>query len=455
MAFISINPATNETLFTQEAWSAAQLEQALTQVATLQVQWRNTALSERCALMRTLAATLRQQQESLARIITQEMGKLVTESRAEIEKCALGCEYYAEHGAQFLANEVIATDAGKSYVCYQPLGTVLAIMPWNFPLWQVFRFAAPALIAGNTACLKHASNVPQCALAIEQLFLDAGFPAGVFRTLMISSAQVSAVIEDPRIHAVTLTGSENAGRQVAATAGKSIKKSVLELGGSDAFVILEDADLTHTIKNAVISRYLNGGQSCIAAKRFIVLDAIADDFVQGFQRAVESLVCGDPMDPATQLAPMARMDLRDELHQQVSDSLAAGAVAVTGCKPLERAGAYYAASILDHVQPGMRAYAEELFGPVAIVIRARDEQDAIRIANDSRFGLGGSIWTRDPARGERAALQIEAGAVFVNGFVKSDPRLPFGGVKASGYGRELCHHGLREFVNAKTVWIGH
>lgn len=454
MTFTSINPATNETLLTIDTWSDTQIEQALGQVALATPQWRSTSLNLRCDLMRTLATTLRQQKPHLAQIITREMGKLLGEAQAEVEKCALGCEYYAEHAAQFLAEEMIESDAGKSYVCYQALGTVLAVMPWNFPLWQVFRFAIPALIAGNTAVLKHASNVPQCALAIEQCFKDAGFPVDVFRTLMIGAAQVSAVIEDPRISAVTLTGSESAGRQVAAIAGRCIKKSVLELGGSDAFVVLQDANLADAVKNAVTSRYLNAGQSCIAAKRFIVVESIADEFVRGFKQAVESLVPGDPLDPATTLAPMARVDLRDELHQQVCDSITAGAIAVTGCKPLDRDGAYYAASILDHVKPGVRAYAEELFGPVAIVIRARDEQDAVRIANDSRFGLGGSVWTQDTERGEQLALQIEAGAVFVNGFVKSDPRLPFGGVKASGYGRELCHHGLHEFTNVKTLWLG-
>jgi succinate-semialdehyde dehydrogenase/glutarate-semialdehyde dehydrogenase len=301
--------------------------------------------------------------------------------------------------------------------------------------------------------LKHASNVPESALAIEAVFHEAGFPAGVFRTLMIRASQVQKVIEDPRVHAVTLTGSEPAGRQVAATAGANLKKSVLELGGSDAFIVLEDADLDETVKVAVTSRFLNTGQSCIAAKRFIVVDAIAEDFVTRFKAGAEVLQPGDPLNEATTMAPMARTDLRDELHQQVRDSIAAGAVPVTGCEPVEGAGAYYLPSILDRVEPGMRAYGEELFGPVAIVIRARDENDALRIANDSPYGLGGSIWTRDTARGERLARQMQSGATFINGLVKSDPRLPFGGVKNSGYGRELSHHGIHEFVNAKTIWI--
>jgi succinate-semialdehyde dehydrogenase/glutarate-semialdehyde dehydrogenase len=453
MAFQTINPFTGEILQTFEAWNHERIESTLRQVAAATPNWAATPLPQRCDLLRKAADVLRTRKDTLARLITVEMGKLYTESQAEIEKCALGCEYYAENAADFLKDEIIATDAGKSYVAYQPLGTILAVMPWNFPFWQVFRFAAPALAAGNTGVLKHASNVPQCALAIEDIFKQAEFPDDVFRTLMIRAADVKAVIENPHIAAVTLTGSEPAGRSVAATAGDSIKKSVLELGGSDAFIVLEDADLVDTVKNAVISRFLNGGQSCIAAKRFIVVDAVADKFVPVFKAAVESLKTGDPMEPATTIAPMARVDLRDDLHQQVQDSVAAGAVALTGCEPLPGTGAFYKPSILDKVAPGMRAYEEELFGPVAIVIRAKDEQDALRIANESRFGLGGSVWTQDSARGERVARQLQCGAAFVNGFVKSDPRIPFGGVKASGYGRELSHHGIREFVNAKTIWI--
>jgi succinate-semialdehyde dehydrogenase/glutarate-semialdehyde dehydrogenase len=326
-------------------------------------------------------------------------------------------------------------------------------MPWNFPFWQVFRFAAPALVAGNTGLLKHASNVPQCALAIEQVFTEAGFPAGVFRSLMIPSSQVAAVIEDGRVHAVTLTGSEPAGRQVAATAGAAVKKSVLELGGSDPFIVLADADLDLAVETAVASRFLNTGQSCIAAKRFIVVPEIADDFVARFQVAVEALSVGDPLDETNRIGPMARHDLRDELHQQVVESIDQGAVAVTGCVPLDGPGAYYQPSILDRVRPGIRAYKDELFGPVASVIRAQDAAEAVRIANDTDFGLGGSVWTQDISRGEAIARQLQCGAAFVNGLVKSDPRLPFGGVKNSGYGRELSHHGIHEFVNAKTIWI--
>jgi len=453
MAYTSINPATGEKIREYPVWSADELETTLAAVAHISPAWQATGLDERCALMSRAAEVLRRRRDELAGLITQEMGKLFREAQGEVDKCALVCDFYADNGPAFLADETIASDASRSLVVYQPLGTVLAVMPWNFPFWQVFRFAAPALVAGNTGVLKHASNVPQCALAIESVFYEAGFPDGVFRTLMIGAGQVKGVIEDPRIHAVTLTGSEPAGRQVAATAGAMLKKSVLELGGSDAFIVLEDADLAWAVAQAVASRYLNVGQSCIAAKRFIVVDAVADDFVERFKAAVEALLPGDPMAEGTTLAPMARADLRDELHRQVEESVARGARVITGGRPLEREGAYYAATILDQVQPGQRAYSEELFGPVAIIIRARDEADALRIANDSPFGLGSSVWTRDRLRGENLARQIEAGCSFVNGMVKSDPRLPFGGIKHSGYGRELSHHGIREFVNAKTIWI--
>lgn len=453
MTFRSINPVNGVVLAQFDRWSGDELDRVLQQCARAGASWREQPVSRRCQLMHDAAEVLRSRRDELAGIITLEMGKLIAESRAEIEKCALACDYYADHGPGFLHDEIIGSDAGNSYVAYQPLGTVLAVMPWNFPFWQVFRFAAPALVAGNTALLKHASNVPQCALAIEEVFRQAGFPEHVFRTLMIPASMVAQVIEDERVHAVTLTGSESAGREVAARAGASLKKSVLELGGSDAFIVLEDADLEEAVKVALTSRFLNAGQSCIAAKRFILVEEIADRFVMLFKREVERLVPGDPMQESVTLAPMARHDLRDELHKQVVDSLAAGARAVTGCMPESGAGAYYQASIIDHVSEGMRAFEEELFGPVAIVIRVKDEDQALQVANGSRFGLGGSVWTRDPVRGERLALRIQSGAVFVNGLVKSDPRLPFGGVKCSGYGRELSHHGMLEFMNAKTVWI--
>jgi len=453
MSFTVINPATGETLKEIPAWDDAQVDAALSEVANVTAEWAATPIDRRSKSMRKAAEVLRANKDKYAQIITEEMGKLINDARAEVEKCASVCDFYAEHAATFLQDELIKSDAGKSYVAYLPMGTVLAIMPWNFPLWQVFRFAAPALMAGNTGVLKHASNVPQCAMLIEAVFVEAGFPKGVFRSLMIRASQVEKVIADPRVHAVTLTGSEPAGRKVAAAAGANLKKSVLELGGSDAFIVLEDADMDEAVKSAVISRFLNTGQSCIAAKRFIVVDAVAEDFVSRFKAAVEALKMGDPMDKNTTLAPMARNDLRDELHVQVTDSIAAGAVVVTGCEPGEGAGAYYKASILDQVKPGIRAYHEELFGPVAIVIRARDEADALHIANDSPFGLGGSVWSKDTIRGEQLALNVQSGCTFVNGFVKSDPRLPFGGIKNSGYGRELSSHGIKEFVNAKTIWV--
>lgn len=453
MAFKSVNPADGSTVAEIPAFTAGELESALHQAARAAPHWRQLPLAERCRLMQQAAVVLGDNTEDFARMMTLEMGKPVREARAEIEKCIWACKYYAAEGPAFLADEEITSDAGRSLVAYQPLGTVLAVMPWNFPFWQVFRFAAPALIAGNTGLLKHASNVPQCAQAIETVFVEAGFPGGVFRTLMIPSAEVKGVIEDPRVQAVTLTGSEPAGRQVAATAGAQIKKSLLELGGSDPFIVLEDADLQLAVEQAVVSRFLNTGQSCIAAKRFIVVDAIAEEFVERFRTVVEALVIGDPLDDATQLGPMARFDLREELHQQVVDSLSQGAVAVTGCSPEGGDGSWYQASILDHVKPGVRAYNEELFGPVASIIRAADENEAVRIANDTEFGLGGSVWTRDSERGERIARQLECGCAFVNGLVKSDPRLPFGGIKNSGYGRELSKLGMHEFVNAKTIWI--
>jgi succinate-semialdehyde dehydrogenase/glutarate-semialdehyde dehydrogenase len=453
MAFTSLNPATGELLQTFEVWDDASIEQVLSAAASAATFWRTVPLSERCRLLRQAGEVLRARREEFAGLVTLEMGKLYRESLAEVDKCALVCDYYAEQAPAFLADEVIESDAGRSLVAYQPLGTVLAVMPWNFPLWQVMRFAAPALAAGNTGLLKHASNVPQCAMALESVFTEAGFPEGVFTNLMIASSQVEAVIRDPRVHAVTLTGSEPAGRAVASTAAQELKKSVLELGGSDAFVVLEDADMDLTLEQGMISRFLNAGQSCIAAKRFILVDAIADEFVAQFAERVSAMKVGGPSDESSALGPMAREDLREELHQQVQDSIQAGATAVTGCAPLPGPGAFYAPSIIDHVQPGMRAWDEELFGPVAIVIRARDEEEALRIANGSRFGLGGSVWTANAERGEAFARRMECGCAFVNGLVKSDPRLPFGGIKASGFGRELSHHGMYEFLNVKTIWV--
>jgi len=453
MSFSSINPYNGETLAEFAAWGADRLEQALARADNAAADWCGLELEQRCDYLSKTAAVLRERRDDWAKLITLEMGKLYTEAQDEVEKCAWVCEYYAETAGRHLNDELIESDAGRSLVAYQPLGTVLAVMPWNFPLWQVFRFAAPALAAGNVGLLKHASNVPQCALAIEQTFREAGLPEGVFQTLMIHAGQVQGVIEDPRVASVTLTGSEPAGRAVARAAGDQIKKSVLELGGSDAFVVLEDADLELAVSQGVTSRFLNAGQSCIAAKRFIVVDAIAEDFLARFKAAVDALVPGDPMDSATGLAPMARADLREELHQQVADSIVAGAVAVSGCARLDGTETTYQASIIDRVAPGMRAYSEELFGPVAVIIRARDEADALRIANDSPFGLGGSVFTGDSARGEAFARRMQCGCAFVNDLVKSDPRLPFGGIKRSGFGRELGRQGIREFVNAKTIWV--
>jgi succinate-semialdehyde dehydrogenase/glutarate-semialdehyde dehydrogenase len=454
MAFKSVNPATGEEFFRAEGHRPAQIESILEDAHAAAEAWRDTPVAERCALLQQVARVLKKRRKELARLITLEMGKLISEAEAEIAKCATGCEFYAAHSEAFLADEPMESDAQRSLVANQPLGTVLAIMPWNFPFWQVFRCAAPALAAGNTVLLKHASNVPQCALAIEKVFADAGFPQGVFRTLLVGSDMVGRLIGDRRIHAVSLTGSEPAGRAVAAQAGQHLKKAVLELGGSDAFIVLEDAELELTVAQGVKSRFQNAGQSCIAAKRFLVVESIADEFLARFRTAVETLVPGDPMESSTSLAPMARIDLRDEVHGQLADALEHRALAVTGCRPIDGPGAYYAASIVAGIAPGMRAWSEEVFGPAALMVTVADEEEAIEVANSSHYGLGGSVWTSDPERGEALARRLECGAAFVNGMVKSDPRLPFGGVKDSGYGRELSRRGLLEFTNAKCLWVG-
>lgn len=449
----TINPATGERLKTFDTWNERQVEVALARAAAANPGWQAAPFAERARLFRQAAAELRRNTAHYAGIMTLEMGKIMREARAEIEKCAWSCEFYAEHAETFLRDEVIPTDASSSYVSYAPLGTVLAIMPWNFPFWQVFRFAAAGLMAGNTALLKHASNVPQCALAIGDIFHQAGFPPGVFQTLMISAAQAEKIIADPRVHAVTLTGSEAAGRRVAAAAGAALKKTVLELGGSDAFVVLADADLEQAVDTGIASRFLNCGQSCIAAKRFILVETIAGEFIERFMQKAHALRLGDPAKEETRLGPMARADLRDHLHKQVTDSVKAGASFALHGGPAAGPGFFYEPAVLDQVGPGMRAWEEELFGPVAVVIRARDAEDAVRIANDNRYGLGATVFTRDVKKGERLVRRIQSGSGFVNGMVKSDPRLPFGGIKASGYGRELSVHGIREFVNARTVWI--
>ena len=453
MPHVSLNPATNQVMQTYNSWDAQHLAQALEKTHAAQQPWAQTPFIQRAKVLHDVAIHLRAQRDHYATIITREMGKPLREARAEIEKCAGVCDYYAQHAESFLCAEPVESDAGKSYVAYYPLGAVLAVMPWNFPFWQVFRAAAPTLMAGNALLLKHAPNVPQCALAIEAVFRDGGLPEGMFTALMIEVGQVVEAIASPHVHAVTLTGSEAAGRKVATYAGQHLKKCVLELGGSDPFIVLHDADMELAINMAMASRFMNCGQSCIAAKRFIVVPQIADEFLHALKIKVEALKLGDPMSEATQIGPMARLDLRDALHRQVSDSIARGAVAVAGCKPAAMEGFFYQPSILDHVTEETCAYREELFGPVAAVIRAASEEDALRIANETRFGLGSSIWSKDIARAERLAAQIQAGSIFINGMVKSDPRLPFGGIKASGYGRELSRLGVLEFVNAKTVWV--
>ena len=453
MPYTSLNPATNETLKTFTSWDSQRLKMSLEEASDAQRTWAGIKFSERTERMNHAAMLLHERVNEYAALMAVEMGKPVREGRAEVEKCSLACDYYAVHAQHFMQLEPVQTDAGKSYVSYEPLGVVLGIMPWNFPFFQVIRFAAPALMAGNACVLKHASNVPQCAQALEQLFLDAGFPPHLFTTLMIESAEVASAIASPFVHGVTLTGSEAAGRKVASHAGQHLKKCVLELGGSDAFIILKDADLNLAASFAVRSRFQNCGQSCIAAKRIIPVVEIADEFLTLFTKKVADLKMGDPMSETTQLGPMARLDLREDLQQQVADSIAQGAEPVLGCKPVPGTGAFYPPSILYRVTAKTRAYNEELFGPVAAVIPAANEEEAIHIANDTRFGLGSSIWSRNSEHAEEVARQVQAGCSFINGMVRSDPRLPFGGIKASGFGRELSYHGMREFVNIKTVWI--
>jgi succinate-semialdehyde dehydrogenase/glutarate-semialdehyde dehydrogenase len=404
--------------------------------------------------MRKAAATLRARSEEFARLMALEMGKVLREGRSEIEKCAWVCDYYAENAETFLAREPVETDAAKSFVTFEPLGVVLAVMPWNFPFWQVFRFAAPALMAGNTAILKHASNVPGCALAIEDVFRQAGFPEHALRTLLVSGSRVGPVIENASVKAVTLTGSTPAGRAIARKAGDTLKKTVLELGGSDPYLVLEDADLAQAAAACAASRVINAGQSCIAAKRFVVVEPVRARFEQLFVDEMRAKKMGDPFDEKNDIGPQARQDLRDELHRQVTQSVDNGARRLLGGEIPQGKGAFYPPTVLTDVRQGMPAYDEELFGPVGAIIPARDERDAVRIANDSVFGLGAAVFTADAARGERiAAAELEAGACFVNTFVRSDPRLPFGGVKESGYGRELSHFGIKEFVNIKTVYV--
>ena len=449
----SINPLTGDIIREFEEHSDQQVQEVLTRAEDTYECWKDFTIQERAT--RTLAAArqLRQHKDRYAQLMTDEMGKLTREAIAEVEKCALACEYYAEHAEAFLADESLAVDEGEAYLAYEPIGTVLAVMPWNYPFWQVIRFAIPTLLAGNVGLLKHASNVPQCALALEEVFRDAGFPGGAFQNLFVSNEQVATLLEDKRVRAATLTGSERAGRAVAGKAGEQLKKTVLELGGSDPFIVLADADIDQAVEIAVKARMQNCGQSCIAAKRFIVVREVADAFTEAFVRQISALHQGDPNDDATDYGPMARKDLADELLEQVTQSVAQGAELLVGGTRPDRPGAFFDATVLVNASPGSPAYCQELFGPVAAIFVATDEDDAVRIANDSPYGLGGSVWTQDTEKGKALARQVESGAVYVNKMMASHPAVPFGGVKLSGYGRELSHLGIREFTNQKTVWV--
>ncbi len=449
----AINPSNNLLIKEYDEHSLEDLRKIINLVQEEYHSWKQVSFVQRAALMRRAAQILREKRDQCAELITQEMGKIIRESRAEVEKCAWVCDYYAENAEIFLQEEIVETDASKSYVAFEPLGIVLAVMPWNFPFWQVFRFAAPALMAGNAGLLKHASNVPGCALAIESIFREAGFPENIFRTLMIKSSLVPEVIADRHVQAVTLTGSEPAGAAVASLAGRQIKKTVLELGGSDPFIVLEDADLQKAVEVGVQARMINAGQSCIAAKRFIVVESVLEQFEKQFTERMSSLQVGDPLNEKTDVGPLARLDLVDEIDRQVQESVQNGARLLIGGKRLSGGGCFYAPTVLTDVKKGMPVYEQETFGPVAAIIPIKDEDEAIAVANDSEFGLGASLWTQNIEKGQTLARRIRAGAVFINGMVKSDPRLPFGGIKKSGYGRELSHFGIREFVNIKTVWI--
>jgi succinate-semialdehyde dehydrogenase / glutarate-semialdehyde dehydrogenase len=453
MPIATINPYTGETLRVFEPITPEQLNSKLDLAAATFSSYRKTAFADRARCMSRVADILERDKQRLGRLITIEMGKPLAASVQEIEKCALACRYYAEHAEQYLADEVVKTNASKSFIRYLPLGPVLAIMPWNFPFWQVIRFLAPALMAGNTGLLKHASNVPQCALEIERICLEAGFENGVFQTLLVGVEHVDSMLGDRRIAAATITGSEDAGIKVAVGAAKRVKKVVLELGGSDPFIVMPSADLDAAVATGVRARTINTGQSCIAAKRFIVAEQIADEFERKFVAAMMALKLGDPLDPGTEIGPLATANGVRTLHADVTKTLEAGARALTGAEPVNGKGFFYAPTVLTDVPVGSPAYCEEFFGPVASLFRVRDINHAIKIANDTRFGLGASAWTTDPAEQEQFANELDAGMVFINSMVVSDPRLPFGGVKMSGYGRELSVQGIREFVNIKTVWI--
>jgi succinate-semialdehyde dehydrogenase / glutarate-semialdehyde dehydrogenase len=452
-AIVSINPATGQTIRTFSPISDQELEAKLQRAADAYERQRRTPLRERTRMLGRAAEILEREKEDFGRLMVTEMGKTFKAAVEEAAKCAWGCRYYMENAERFLADDPVETGPAQTFITYQPIGPILAVMPWNFPFWQVFRFAAPALAAGNVGLLKHASNVPQCALAIEDIFRRAGFAEGCFQTLLIETQRVRQVIEDPRVAAVTLTGSTGAGSQVASSAGKEIKKSVLELGGSDPFIVMPSADLEAAVRTAVRARTINNGQSCIAAKRFIVAEPIAEEFERRLVAGMEALVVGDPMDPATDVGPLANEAQVKTLTDQVERSVRAGARLLTGGHPLDRPGYYFAPGVLTDITRDSPAYHDEIFGPVALLFRARDLDDAIRIANDSPFGLGASAWTTDERERNRFVRELQAGMVFINAMVASDPRMPFGGVKQSGYGRELSIYGLREFVNIKTVWI--
>ncbi len=449
----AINPATNEVIKEYKEHSDNEVKQILEQADIEYKKWRQTDFAHRAKLMHKAADILRDKKEEYGKLISMEMGKPVTEAKAEVEKCAWVCDYYADNASTFLDDEIIESDASKSFVAFEPIGVVLAVMPWNFPFWQVFRFAAPGLMAGNAGVLKHASNVPGSALAIEEVFREAGFPENLFRTLMISSKKVDSVIENERIRAVTLTGSEPAGAAVASTAGKLIKKTVLELGGSDPYIVLDDAEIPACVKTSVKSRMINTGQSCIAAKRFIVVESKLKEFEEQHTATMKELKMGDPLKEDTEVGPLAREDLVKDLEKQVNESVEKGAKVLLGGERPDSPGAYYMPTVLTNVKKGMPAYGEETFGPVTAIIPVKDVDEAVEVANDSEFGLGGAVWTRDLKKGEEVARRVFTGAMFVNGLTKSDPRLPFGGVKKSGYGRELSHYGIKEFVNIKTIWI--
>ncbi|BBL80561.1 succinate-semialdehyde dehydrogenase [Rubrobacter xylanophilus] len=453
MAIATVNPATGEELKRFEALSREEVDERIGHAAEAFRGWRETPVQERCRLVGRAAEVLEERAEKFGRLITTEMGKPLAAAVAEVRKCARGCRYYAENAGRFLADEEIELEGARAFVRYQPLGPVLAVMPWNFPFWQVFRFAAPALSAGNVGLLKHASNVPQCALAIEEVFLQAGFPEGVFQTLLISASQVRDVISDARVRAATLTGSTPAGSDVGGEAGRNIKPSVLELGGSDPFIVMPSADLERALDTAVTSRTLNNGQSCINAKRIIVHERVAEEFTRRFVEKMESLEVGDPMDETTDMGPLAMPSILEGVDEQVRRSVEAGAKVLTGGKPLGGPGYFYPPTVLTDIPEGTPARDEEIFGPVASLFVVRDVDEAIRLANETPFGLGSSAWTNDPEEQERFINEIEAGMVYINRLVESTPEVPFGGVKNSGYGRELSHFGIREFVNIKTVWI--